>query len=140
MENSMDEKLILNRDLILNAIDQKIEAVEMPEWGGVVHVRSLNGSERDSYEAGMVRFGADGKPKEVRLQNMRAKLCALTICDETGKRLFSDDDMDALSQKNASALQKIFGVAQRLSGLTKRDVDELVDGLKKGRSDGSTSG
>ena len=136
----MNDKLILNRQLILDAIDQKIEQVEVPEWGGTVFVRSLNGTERDAYETEMVRFGTDGKPKEVRLQNMRAKLCALTICDETGNRLFSDKDVDALGEKNAAVLQKVFGVAQRLSGLTKRDMIELADGLKKDQSDGSTSG
>lgn len=132
-------KIILDKDAILGAVDQKIEPVEVPEWGGVVYVRSLNGTERDAYEAAMVRLGVDGKPKEVRLQNMRARLCALSICDTEGKRLFAEADVETLGKKNAAALQRVFNVAQRLSGLTKRDVDELLDGLKKGPSDGSTS-
>ena len=64
------------------------------------------------------------------MKDLRAKLCALTICDEKGERIFSTRDVKALTKKSASALQRVFSVAQQLSGITGDDLEELADGLK----------
>ncbi len=125
--------MILNRDQILTAVDQKVEPVEVPEWGGTVLVRGLTGAERDGYEAEMV--SRRGKKVEFNLQNARAKLCARSIVDEHGVRLFNDDeDMLALGKKNAAALERVFEVARRLSGLTEDDVEELTKNSGSGQS------
>jgi hypothetical protein len=134
-----DRKNFLNRDAILKAEDYKIEEVEMPEWGGTVFVRSLTGAERDQYEASMATLDKKGNVRDIHMENIRARLVALTVCDETGQRLFGDTDVKALGEKNAAALERVFQAAQRLSGLTKRDLDELADGLKNAPSAGSTS-
>jgi hypothetical protein len=60
------------------------------------------------------------------LRNIRAKLVALTVVDEDGNRIFSDEDAEALGKKSAAALDRIFAVAQRLSGLRPEDVEELA--------------
>ena len=118
---------MLNRDDILNASDIKIEPVEA--WGGTVYVKGMTGKERDQFEASVISIR--GKSQSVNLENVRAKLCVLTLCDEAGKRLFNDGDMSLLSAKSAIELQKVFTVAQRLSGITSEDVTELTEGLKE---------
>ncbi len=127
----------LSADEILNADDLSTEDVEVPEWGGTVKVRALSGTERDAYEISNMRE-RNGK-METNLQNIRAKLCARTIIGEDGERTFTDQQMNALGQKSAAALQRVFEVAQRLSGLADDSVAEAGKDSEPDQSDGSTS-
>lgn len=130
--------MLLSREQILDAPDRKTEDVDVPEWGGTVRVRSLSGAERDAYEAGIVQLRGDGSRK-ITLANARARLVALTVCDEGGNRLFSEADVTALGEKSAAALERVFDVARRLSRLSDEDVEELVEGFGDAPSGGSTS-
>lgn len=127
----------LTRDVILEAEDLLYEDVEVPEWGGTVRVRGMTGAERDAFESEVVE--QRGKKARLNMQNFRAKLVARSVVDEEGKRLFSDKDAHNLGKKSAAALDRVFGVAQRLSGLSDKDVEELVENFDNGQSDGSTS-
>ena len=128
---------LLTRDDILNASDLARERVEVPEWGGAVLVRALTGRERDAYEAGIVH--PDGRKMRYTLTNMRARLVSLSVIDEAGARLFSDSDIELLGRKSAAALERVFEVAQRLSGLSEKDVDELAKNSESDPSDDSGS-
>lgn len=113
----------LTRDEILKALDLPTEELEVPEWGGSVLVRGMTGTERDAFEVEIVSM--HGKKAELQRENIRAKLVARCIVDDEGKRVFTDADVEKLGQKSASALDRVFEVAQRLSGLTKGDVEAL---------------
>lgn len=127
----------LTRDAILQADDLLVEDVEVPEWGGVVRVRGLTGAERDAFESEIVELR--GKKARLNTQNFRAKLAARSVVDEDGQRLFSDHDAQLLGQKSAAALQRVFEVAQRLSGLSETDVEELIGNFDEGQSGDSIS-
>ena len=114
---------LLYKTAILAAQDLQTEDVEVPEWGGAVRVRSFTGRERDAFEASMVR--GEGRDRKVDLTNMRARLVGLTVIDETGQRLFTDDEVDLLGAKSGAALDRVFAVAQKLNGLSGADVEEL---------------
>ncbi len=114
---------LLSKTAILAAQDLQTEDVEVPEWGGAVRVRSFTGRERDAFEASMVR--GDGRDRKVDLTNMRARLVGLTVIDETGQRLFTDEEVDLLGAKSGAALDRVFAVAQKLNGLSGADVEEL---------------
>ncbi len=114
----------LTREAILQINDLPAEDVEVPEWSGVVRVRGLTAAERDQFEQSIVE--TRGKNTRVNLRNIRAKLVALTVVDEQGNRVFSDSDVEALGRKSAAALNRVFEVAQRLSGLRPEDVEELA--------------
>ena len=69
-----------------------------------------------------------GKP----LVNFRAKLAALIVVDESGSRVFSDEDAAALGQKNAKALDRIFAdlaATHEEAALFDMGVDSDFDGL-----------
>lgn len=125
---------MLTRDQILKAEDLKTETVPVPEWGGDVNVRTLTGTERDAFEEGCIK----GKGKRD-LSNLRARLCALAIVDENSNRMFSDRDVHILGKKSAAALDRVFTVAQRLSGVTDADVDDLAKNSETGQSEDSIS-
>ena len=114
---------LLSKTAILTAQDLQTEDVEVPEWGGAVRVRSFTGRERDAFEASMVR--GEGRDRKVDLTNMRARLVGLTVIDETGQRLFTDEEVDLLGAKSGAALDRVFAIAQKLNGLSGSDVEEL---------------
>jgi hypothetical protein len=125
----------LSREQILAVQDCKIEEVDVPEWDGTVRVKALSGTERDQIEA-MV-LGKSGKGRNY--ENLRARMVALTVVNESGERIFETNDVTVLGSKNARALDRIFDVAQRLSGMTAKDVEELVGKSKPDPSDVSFS-
>lgn len=127
---------VLTREEILEMLD--IPKEKVAAWGGIVYVRGMTGEERDSFESSIIK--QRGKEQSINLANVRAKLCALTICGADGKNLFSEADVQALGKKSAVELQKIFAVAQRLSGITNEDVEELSKGLKENPFEDSASG
>ena len=120
---------VLSREDILKVDDIQIEFVEVPEWGGSVFVKGMTGAERDRFESGIIEISGDDS--KVNMTDIRAKLCAVSVCNEDGKKLFSPADIKELSKKSASALQKVFEVAQRLSGITDDDVEELAGELEE---------
>ena len=66
--------------------------------------------------------------KDGRMENVRARLVSLTLCNEAGTRIFDDSEIVALGAKSARALDRVFSVAQRLNGI---GVDQ-ADAAKKG--------
>jgi len=122
---------ILTREAILEADDRVTEWVDVPEWGGRVLVRSLEGIERDHYEASIanIRWNGTTPTVESKRDNIRARLAAMVMIDEEGINLFTPADVLVLGHKSAAALERVFKVAQRLSGLSDEDVEELKEQL-----------
>jgi hypothetical protein len=102
---------MLTREQILGASDVKREEVKVPEWGGSVLVAVMSGAARDAWESTLL---TDGKPD---LTDARAKLAAACIVDENGQRLFSPDDVAALSQRSSVALDRVVRAARKLNKL-----------------------
>lgn len=151
--------MLLTKEQILQARSRRsVEVIEVPFWGGEIIIIGLSGKERDAFEADMVSLGTNGK-QQMNLRNVRAKLVGRSIVDpsdydliidQTGKpveaklkedhephRMFNDIEINDLGDTDALSLQLIFERAQRLSGITKADVDELVGELKNDRSGAS---
>jgi hypothetical protein len=95
----------------------------------------MSGAERDGWELSLLD-GAGNKPN---MQNIRARLVAYTCVDDEGKALFSEGDVIGLGDKSATALQRVFDVARKLSGLSPEDVEELAEDFEPAPSDVSTS-
>ena len=112
---------MLSREAILNSDDLPRELVHVPEWGGDVYVSTLNGTQRDAFEQSIT-----GKKNKMNLDNVRARFAVLTICDESGMRLFNSSDAEQLGKKSAAALDRVFAVAQRLNGFSDADSEELA--------------
>lgn len=110
---------ILSRDAILAADDLKKETVKVSEWGGEIIISTMTGEARDAWEQSLI------KSKDNNMQNIRARLVAVSAMDENGNRLFSDSDVEALGRKSASALDRCVRVAQKLNKLTESELEEL---------------
>jgi len=128
---------LLTAAAIMQAPDLATVDVEVPEWGGTVRVRALNGRERDAFEASCMKERRDGTTEFV-TRNMRAKLVALCLVDEKGQRLFGEEDIAALGKKAAKPLAQVFDAATKLNGLSGEDVKSL-EGNSDGPGDGFSS-
>lgn len=134
----------LGRDAILRAAALKTEEVKVPEWADpdtgadVVLVRELRGRERDEWEASLAVMR--GKSMVPDVANVRAKLVARCVVDgPDGDPVFTQQDVAALGELSASALDRVFEVASRLSGLSETDLEEMGKASEIVRADGSSS-
>lgn len=114
---------MLTKDQILGADDLPTKMVHIPEWDGNVNLKSLNGYEREELERLITEFKTKGKCSGG--QAVRAVSAALSIVDENGNRVFSDDDIPSLAQKSGSALDRILDEVLSHNGMTQRDAEEL---------------
>lgn len=127
---------MLDREHILRGNDLPRETVRVPEWGGNVIVRCLTAAERDAYEAALYEAKQQGHGI---FHNARAQLVCRACCAEDGSRLFLDADAETLGRKNAAAVDRLFAVAQRLSGLGGEAEKELEKNSASGGAEGSPS-
>lgn len=133
---------VLDRAALLGAAEKSslpTERVSVPELGGDVIIRGMSGLERDAWETSLIT-GA-GKKQKVNTQNIRAKLVTRTLCDENGQRILQDGDEAILGRLRVDVLTKLYEVAQRLSGVSDEDVDELgkISALVAGSGSPSSS-
>lgn len=127
----------LTRDAILAAAALRTEEVDVPEWGGTVLVRELRGRERDEWEASLaVQRGKQMVPD---VANMRAKLVARCVVTVDLEPLFTQQDVSALGELSAAALDRVFEVASRLSGLNPDDLEEMAKNSGTAPDGGSSS-
>lgn len=129
---------VLTKQILLGATTPPQETVKVPELGGDVIVRGMSGGERDAFEASLIE--GKGRKRDVNMKNLRAKLVAYCCIDEQGARIFTDSDAEALGLVRADVLNRIYTVAQRLSGITDEDADELGEVSSQTVSASSSSG
>src|SRR5688572_26208922 len=104
---------LLSKAQIEAADDRRWEDVDVPEWGGQVRLLGLSGSERDHYQASLVRLGSQGNVQSVNLADASARLLAKAIVGEDFERLYTDKELQALGKKNGAVLQRLHQIAQR---------------------------
>lgn len=124
---------MLGRDAILGVDDLTREKMPTPEWGvdAFVYVRELTGTERGAFESMM-----SGKHQSERLSKFRAALCVFGICDESGKSIFTMEDVDALSAKSSAPLDRCFDKIRALSGMTRTEVEAIEKNSEATSGDG----
>jgi len=78
---------------------------EWPEQNGQVFVRTISAKENDAYEDAVSR----------NMDNARARLVVMAACDESGQRIFEDNDVERVGNMPASVVARIWGVARKLA-------------------------
>lgn len=120
----------LTIDQVLSAQDKKHEGVPCPEWGGTVYMRGLGGDERDAFD--------ESTTSKKSVVGIRARLVAACWADEHGKPCaVTEYQVLELGKKSAAPLDRCFEVAQRLCGMSNRDVEELEKNLPEAESEGT---
>lgn len=133
------------RDQILaTPVDLKEEPVVIPEWNDVkLIVRELTSRDRNDFLASMseLQEDADGDYHSVPVKDplRQARLVILSTFEESGERVFQDDDAEWLGGRGASALDRISKVASKLSGLGGNAAAVGKDSEPTGDGDAPTS-
>lgn len=112
----MSTALLTRAEILAAALP--FEDVAVPEWHGTVRVFALNGLTRKHYID--AQFGDDGKLRDA--DRSDAILAAFSIGDADGTLVFTVEDVQALAEQSAAALDRVTEVAKRLSGFTKDAV------------------
>jgi hypothetical protein len=130
----------LTREQILGSDDIPTEIVSVDEWenGGKLRVRGLSGTQRDLWQTSLLEDYAESK--KIKLENATARLISYCVVNADGSLMFSEADVEALGNKSGRALNRVYEVAQHLSGLSAKDVEELTEVQKKIPSADSGSG
>lgn len=130
---------VLTREQIDKSSDTVKEIVDVPEWceGGQVIITSMGADERDAWEASMIE--TRGTSQKMNYKQARAKLVARCLVDESGKRLYTNEEIDALGKRNGAVIDRLFAVAKRVNALEKKDVDDLTKNSSAGPTEGSPS-
>lgn len=97
------------RDQILGATDLKTASVEIEQWGLEVPIREFTAAERDK----VVKLHTDEEAFNAALQTI-----VIGSVDENGEGLFSESDVEALSEKSDAAITKLYTEIIKLNGLS----------------------
>lgn len=108
---------------ILSLDDRKVVEVEVPEWGGrKLRLMEMSAADRDAYEISNLEARQQKQPR----RNIRARLVALCLVDDAGKRVFSDEQVEALGAKSAKVLDRLFWKARELNVLDEEQVKDVI--------------
>jgi len=108
------------RDQIIAADDIGKETVHIDIWDVDVEVRTMTAAERSK----MLNSAMDDSGN-IDLEQLYPRILIATVFDpESGEQVFSGDDVSALQNKSAAAVEKVAQKAMALSGLTPEAVDE----------------
>lgn len=129
----------LTKEQILGADRRKFEDVKVKEWGGVVRLQELSASERDLWESEQITVANDGSSAKFNPKHARARLIVRSLVDETGKRLFTDDEVAAVGSLSASTIARLFNKARALNAISSEDIKELEGNSDADPSDGDSS-
>jgi len=121
---------MLNKEEIIKANDIGMGKISVPEWGGEVYVKAPSIKDRDTlgnYSRKYLEVEKDKKGEPILDENKNPKLkfiggeeaekafqdyrlyrVGFAICDENGKRLFSDEEIETiLGKKSPEAIDRI---------------------------------
>ncbi|MGH9247944.1 MAG: hypothetical protein ACRD0W_00265 [Acidimicrobiales bacterium] len=134
------QRVVPIKDQILAADDLPFEDLKVPEWGVELRVRGLTGTDRDAYEARAVAVRNAGQDVELRLSDFRSRLVIKCLYDPaTDERLFADSEVSALGAKSGVVIERLFKIAQRLSGMDSAALGRAEGNSETDRSDVSTT-
>jgi hypothetical protein len=101
-----------------------VEYVPFDDEHGV-YVRGMTVREKENWEAGLFDVDEEGKAVR-RMEAMRSKILIACLCDSKGHRLFDDRDILVVQDLPSGPMEKAYERACRLSGIGKRDIEDLT--------------
>ncbi len=139
----MSEMVLLTREALLQKDDLKVEKVELSK--GYVFVREMTGHEKDVWEQSMLKQKPSGNKNkgveyETTLEDFRAKLAVVTVCDAEGNLLFKPEDAKVLNKMmSATNMERIVTAAQKLNAISEQEKEEILKNSEADQTDSSNS-
>jgi hypothetical protein len=123
--------MALSREQILGAEDLKIKEIEVPVWNDTVYIKQLTRGQQDEYHKR--QFSKLAMKQQGKSQNIESNIIifghdawifAQGVCDEDGKRMFTDAEVIKLDEKNGEAIGFVASEIVKFSGM-ESDISEL---------------
>jgi hypothetical protein len=105
-------------------------------FGQKVWIQEMNGQERDDWE----RAVAKKQDKEGRMTDvvgLRAKMIQLTLVDEKGVRVYSENEAEEINQLPGRFREDLFDAALEFNGLTKQAEESQLKNSESEAGNGS---
>ena len=115
--------MALDREAIIKHFSRprQVKKIDVPELGGEVYIRMLNGAERERMELDALADRDKNAPTQ------RARMVQATLCDEAGNLLFYESDIKELNKLPWGVLKRISVEVEDFNGLT----DEAREAAEK---------
>lgn len=112
---------MLNKETFLG-LHAQILRQQVPQWDAAIYLRVMSADERLAWIKAV-----DAVPSDEKSSLPTLALLARCLCDERGKRLFSDsaDDLAALSAIDATVADQLGRVAMRMNGLNEEGREDI---------------
>lgn len=110
------------RDIVQSANDIEKLAVEVPQWGVTVEVRSMSLRDRTRMLQGAISEDGSNTVSFERLYPDLVILC--TFDPATNEPAFTEADREMLLSKAAAPVELIATAAMKVSGLSSKAVDD----------------
>ena len=104
---------------ILGVPDINIRKIWVEPWQAEVFLRTPTAAEKGRFEASVTEENRD-------LKTLKLRLCVMTICDEGGGRLFTEDDVQKLGEKNSQAIEIVATEALSMIQISEIDLEEAT--------------
>jgi len=109
------------RETILNSDDLVKEVMVIPEWDVTINVCSMTGKQR----ADLLDKAKEGEAKGQDLADFYSKILAMTVRDpEDNSLIFTEEDYDALMDKNVKVIERVVEVSLKINGLSNDSIEE----------------
>lgn len=133
----------MNREELEKKFARTVTPCELRDFGITVYLRGLSALARAKYGDRfnlLSRAEQEGKPlsAEEGVKEIQAVLVAQGLVDETGERLYQDDEVDRVADRfPAKALDQLAREIARLTGISsdKEQVEDLAKNSEPSRSD-----
>lgn len=122
-------------DILGGSDGTEVIAVDVPEWNGRVHLRSLAAEESIMLSDALQRerTKAGDKAGEGILY-----VVGVCLCDADGKRVISDEQIPLLRKKSMKVLGRLQDIALKLNGML-ADEDGTMEALKNASGGAATA-
>jgi hypothetical protein len=119
---------------VMTALPKQFRDVTLPEpmAGKKMRVIALNATQRDKFEESLLSAKKEGKQR-VTYDNIRAKLVCRTLVDRNFTLLYNIDnpaDVKLVGSYDARIIDALYDAASELSGISKKDMEELAGNSK----------
>lgn len=102
-----------------------VEKIDIPEWEGYVYLRKWTGAERFKVLKEIKKIGdidniIGGNANDIdyeELHNVMLIVVCKTLSDSQGVRLYKDDELSLLDNKDPDIIQKLFAEAMKVNGM-----------------------
>lgn len=110
------------RDKLLTPIITPKESVPIPELGEDVSVivQGMTAGQKNAFD---LQFTKDGQPNPKTQKQARERMLVACCVNEDGTRMFTLEDVAALSLQYVKIVERIFDACQRVNGITEAAPD-----------------